>query len=118
MTVTTPDGFDCFPPSSKSPQWLTQGLTSGDLYYTSPTQQFLAKRDDLALQAHAVASTKLVASLFADAHAQGIKQPLLFGLLPFDLRRKASFTIPRRVDRAPVPTGSPTAAVQQPRSEE
>ena len=80
------------------------------MYFSSPTTQLVAKAADLAIKSLIPVSTQGVADLFAQARAQDIPAPVLFGVVPFDVRLPASFVIPSRVQRGAVPTGSPAGA--------
>ncbi len=88
---------------------LVSGLAEGDLYFASLTQQFRAAQDSLALRAHVPATAQAVRELFAQARAQGLTQARLFGLVPFDARQRASFTLPTRLRTAAaaVPPAAP-----------
>lgn len=88
-------------------RWLLKGFQAGDLFYTSPTIQFRADADAIALRHHGIVSSELVTSLFKQAHEQDIDAPLLFGLIPFDVKQPASFSIPSHYQTAAVPTESP-----------
>lgn len=83
--------------------WLLDGMRNGDVFFASPTQQFRSTGLDGAVCAFTMASTAAVQDLFARAKVQGIADPLLFGLVPFDSARKGSFTIPRAVQQSTNP---------------
>lgn len=103
------------PDTAKTPaQWLLNGLQTGDLFYTSPTIQYRADASTLALRHHGIVSRELIASLFSQARQQGVEEPLLFGLVPFDLKEAASFTIPSRYESAAVPEASPVRRSNKP----
>ena len=94
---------------SEHARWLTATLETGDVYFSSPTTQFVAKATDLAIKDLSPVSKKTVANLFAQASAQNIPNPILFGVVPFDVRQPASFVIPSNVERGAVPTASPAS---------
>lgn len=96
--------------------WLLDGMRNGDVFFASPTQQMRSSGLDGAVCAFTTATAPAVQALFAQARAQGIAEPLLFGLVPFDSTRKGSFTIPQTVQQAPVPargTQAPAATPAQ-----
>ena len=94
--------------------WLLDGMRNGDVFFASPTQQLRTSGLEGAVCAYETASAPAVQALFAQARAQGIDEPLLFGLVPFDSARKASFTIAKAVQHAPVPARSAQAAAAAP----
>lgn len=87
----------------KDQAWLLQGMRNGDVFFASPAQQFRSTGLDGAVRAFTTATAQGMRDLFAQAKAQGIEQPLVFGLVPFDSSRKGSFTIPRAVEQASNP---------------
>lgn len=82
--------------------WLLAQFNTGDLYYTSPTIQYRAEADSLVVRKHEVVSNQVIESLFAEAKSKNIKDPLLFGLVPFDAKQPASLTIPASYQQASV----------------
>ena len=92
---------------SENSRWLTATLEAGDIYFSSPTTQFVAKAADLAIKDLSPVSKKTVADLFAQASSKNIENPILFGVVPFDVRQPASFVIPSSVERGAVPAASP-----------
>lgn len=88
---------------TNSTPWLLDGMHNGDVFFASPTQQFRSRGTEGAVRGYEPATAEAVQQLFAQAHAHGISEPLLFGQIPFDTRRPASFTIPRSVEEAGVP---------------
>ena len=94
--------------------WLLDGMRNGDVFFASPTQQLRTSGLEGAVCAYETASAPAVQALFAQARAQGIDEPLLFGLVPFDSARKASFTIAKAVQHAPVPARSAQAPAAAP----
>jgi isochorismate synthase len=61
------------------------------------------------VRAHEPVSADGIRRLFARAREAGIAQPVLFGLVPFDTARKASFTIAPQLQAAAVPPRSMAA---------
>ena len=82
------------------PSWLLDGMRNGDVFFASPAQQFRSTGLDGAVCAFTTATAAAVQQLFERARAQGIADPLLFGLVPFDSARPGSFTIPRSVQQS------------------
>lgn len=87
--------------------WRTCSLQKGDLYFTSPSVQFRANSNALAICRHSPVNSALIATMFQEARDQGIHEPLLFGLVPFDAQQAGSFTIPASYERSGVPAESP-----------
>ncbi|MGU0160436.1 hypothetical protein ACVXHB_08515 [Escherichia coli] len=52
-----------------------------------------------------------LAALFADAKAQGIKNPVMVGAIPFDPRQPSSLYIPNPGSRSPARKNRPQPAV-------
>lgn len=86
--------------------WLLGGMRSGDVFFASPTRQFRSRGLEGAVLGHEAVSPAGIQTLFRKARAQGNAAPVLFGLVPFDASRKASFIIPRATESAPVPARS------------
>lgn len=93
------------------PSWLLDGMHNGDVFFASPAQQFRSTGLDGAVSAFTTASAGAVQQLFARAKAQGIAEPLLFGLVPFDSARPGSFTIPRSVQQSATPDRAGLTAI-------
>ncbi len=94
--------------NTKTPQWLTQGLSSNDIYFCSQEFQFRAKVNQQSIKKQAKVSKSTVQNMFQQATSAGIKQPILFGLVPFNVNENASFTIPVSYEQASVPNSSPS----------
>lgn len=87
--------------------WLTNNLTEKDLYYSSPSIQFRVKPKQIKLKQLAPVTKESVAELFKQAKAIQIENPIMFGLVPFDINRPASLTIPHQYQCVHVPKVSP-----------
>lgn len=102
--------------SSSAPQpaanaaWMLDNLHTGEVFFASPTLQQRSYGLGGAVRSHEVVSAEGIQRLFAQAHAQGITAPVMFGLVPFDSARNASLTIPAQVREAAVPARQATAA--------
>lgn len=83
--------------------WLLDDFKAGDVFFASPTLQHRALGASGVVAAHAPATASAITSLFAQARALGVEQPVLFGLVPFDASRPASLGIPLQCESSPVP---------------
>ena len=83
--------------------WMLDGFSRGDVFFASPVRQWRARRG--ALSALEPASVSAVQSLFDRARRQGVVEPVVFGLVPFDVSRPASFTLPLEYEQAAPPLG-------------
>lgn len=102
-------------PRTDLPHGTCDGMRHGDIFFASPTlQQRSHATGDVhgAIRSHEPVSAGAIARLFERARQAGIATPVMFGLVPFDSARKASFTIPAQLASAPVPPRSaePAAA--------
>lgn len=86
--------------------WMVDGLAHGEVFFASPTLQQRAHGVQGAVRAHEPVSADGIRRLFDRAREAGIAQPVLFGLVPFDTARKASFTIAPQLQAASVPPRS------------
>lgn len=93
--------------------WMLEGMCNGEIFFASPTLQQRSRGLQDAVRGHVPASADAIAQLFAQAHHAGITVPVMFGIVPFDSTRKASFTIPAQTVRAPVPPREATVAAAQ-----
>jgi isochorismate synthase len=84
-------------------------LAHGEVFFASPTLQQRSHGVQGAVRAHEPVSADGIRRLFARAREAGIAQPVLFGLVPFDTARKASFTIAPQLQAAAVPPRSMAA---------
>jgi len=89
--------------SAAAPGWLLDDFRIGDVFFASPTTQFRARRGPGTLAVYQQATRAAVQALFARAAGQGIEEPVMFGLVPFDAANPASLTIPARCLQAGVP---------------
>lgn len=89
--------------------WMVDGLAHGEVFFTSPTLQQRSHGVQGAVRAHEPVSADGIRRLFSRAREAGIAQPVLFGLVPFDTARKASFTIAPQLQAAAVPPRSVAA---------
>ncbi|SDM65372.1 isochorismate synthase [Oryzisolibacter propanilivorax] len=83
--------------------WMVESLSHGEIFFASPTLQQRSHGTKGAVCAYEPVSADGVRRLFDRARAAGIARPVLFGLVPFDTTRHASFTIPVQLQLAPVP---------------
>lgn len=83
--------------------WMLEGMCNGEIFFASPTLQQRSYGMQGAICSHVPASPEAIRQLFARAHHAGIVAPVMFGIVPFDSTRKASFTIPAQRAQAPVP---------------
>ena len=83
--------------------WLLDGFLIGDVFFASPTSQFRARHGSDTLTAYQPATSDAVKALFAQAEKQGIQDPVMFGLVPFNASNPASLTIPAQYQQAAVP---------------
>src|SRR5690606_23158659 len=90
--------------ASSSDAWLLDDFTVGDFFFASPTEQYRGWSKDGVLSAYQPVDSAIVRSLFEQAAKQGIDNPLLFGLVPFDASGQASMAIPVRWDSAGIPS--------------
>lgn len=104
-------------------QWLINDFRIGDFFFASPQRQWRGSRQDVAAVAYQPANTETVNALFDKALKHGVAEPVMFGLVPFDVRRRASLAIPSHVDSASIPSeqvkrseasGRPQIAAQKP----
>lgn len=93
--------------NSTSSKWLLDNFNTGDLFYTSPSIQYRVKADSFAVRKYEVVNNTLIESLFDEARSKNIENPMLFGLIPFDLTQPASLTIPSSFQMGDVPKESP-----------
>ena len=98
------------PHSAADAAWMLDDLRTGEVFFASPTLQQRSYGLSGAVCSHEVVSAEGIQRLFAQARAQGIAAPVVFGLVPFDSARNASLTIPAQAREAPVPTHQPHAA--------
>ncbi|MEG0921062.1 MAG: isochorismate synthase [Comamonas sp.] len=95
--------------STEKSHWLLDDMRNGDVFFASPTHQFRSRGLAGAVRAREVATAAAINSVFERARANGNTAPVMFGVVPFDSSRKASFTVPAQVQEADVP-GRGTAA--------
>lgn len=95
--------------STEKSHWLLDDMRNGDVFFASPTHQFRSRGLAGAVRAREVATAAAINSVFERARANGNTAPVMFGVVPFDSGRKASFTVPAQVQEADVP-GRGTAA--------
>ncbi len=93
--------------------WMLQGMCNGEIFFASPTLQRRSHGLQGAVRSHVPVSAAAIAQLFAQAQHAGITAPVMFGIVPFDSTRKASFTIPAQTSQAPVPPRETTMAAAQ-----
>src|SRR5690606_27214017 len=62
------------------------------------------------LAAYQPVDSAIVQSLFEQAAQRGISEPMLFGLVPFDMSKQASMAIPAHWDSADIPATAKGAA--------
>ena len=83
--------------SSQTPapktNWKLQSFQTGDIFFASPDRQQRAHQDSPHLACCAPVSAELIHGLFQQASQQGLNEPVLFGLVPFDTTRNASLTV-------------------------
>ncbi|MDS1140758.1 isochorismate synthase [Pusillimonas sp. SM2304] len=105
-------------PASSGDAWLLDGFEAGDFFFASPTTQYRGWSKDGVLSAYQPADSAIVQSLFDQAAQRGISEPMLFGLVPFDMTKQASMAIPVHWDSAGIPskaTGATPANKARPR---
>ncbi len=100
------------PTSSESAgsHWLIDDFRVGDFFFASPATQHRGHLSDVAAYAYRPAAVETVQELFATAHQQGAADPIMFGLIPFDVSRSASLAVVARTETAPVPQDRTIAA--------
>lgn len=96
--------------NSMPSKWLLDDFRTGDLFYTSPYIQYRAQADSLVIRKFDIVSNALIDSLFSKARDKNIENPLLFGLIPFDVTQPASLTIPSSFQMGEVPKSSPNSS--------
>lgn len=84
-------------------------LAPNRFFFMSPYRSFttsgcFARFDEPAVNGDSPDSPfqQKLAALFADAKAQGIKNPVMVGAIPFDPRQPSSLYIPESGSRSPV----------------
>lgn len=90
--------------------WMLEDMQNGEVFFASPSLQQRSYRVRGSLRSHEPVSAKGIQQLFSRAQQAGISSPVMFGIVPFDSTRKASFTIPAQLDEAPVPLRDGSAA--------
>ena len=90
---------------------LAHDFHNGDIFFASPTLQQRAHWQQGGVSSHMPVSAQGIQGLFAQAHAAGIEAPVMFGAVPFDTRKNASFTIAKALEHAPVPARTATGAL-------
>lgn len=74
--------------------WLTDEFVAGDFFFASPTTQYRGWCKEGVLATYEPANSASVKALFEQASSHGIRDPLMFGLIPFDATKPASLAIP------------------------
>lgn len=90
-----------------SSDWLLDGFTRGDIFFASPAQQYRSHSKLGSLAAFEPVNANVMQSLFDEARQHRIANPVMFGLIPFDVTNAASLTIPFCHESAPVPIARP-----------
>ncbi|MFW8565784.1 isochorismate synthase [Orrella sp. 11846] len=98
-------------------RWLIEDFSRGDIFFASPNTQWRSRFDQGVLATVKSASSATVQSLFEHAHQKHIDKPVLFGLIPFDTRQAASFTVPMTYECADIPKKSTNPSKTYPRKE-
>ncbi|STK14313.1 isochorismate synthase [Escherichia coli] len=93
-------------------------LAPNRFFFMSPYRSFttsgcFARFDEPAVNGDSPDSPfqQKLAALFADAKAQGIKNPVMVGAIPFDPRQPSSLYIPNPGSRSPARKNRPQPAV-------
>ena len=93
-------------------------LAPNRFFFMSPYRSFttsgcFARFDEPAVNGDSPDSPfqQKLAALFADAKAQGIKNPVMVGAIPFDPRQPSSLYIPESCSRSPARKTEPQPAV-------
>lgn len=89
---------------STTNEWMLQNMGNGDVFFASPHMQQRSYGTDGAIRVHERVSANTIKELFSRAHKANIASPVMFGIVPFDTTHKASFTVPARLQEAPVPS--------------
>src|SRR5690606_28949067 len=123
LTPGTPSDNDVTASGRRTSRWLIDDFRIGDFFFASPSRQFRGSRKDVAAVSYQPATAQTIHALFDQALQRGVAEPVMFGLVPFDVSRRASLAIPSQVDNAPIPaertqpsdqSGRPQIASQQP----
>ena len=95
--------------SNAAQGWMLDGMRNGEIFFASPTLQQRSHGLQGAVCSHEAVSAEGIQRLFARAAEAGIADAVMFGLVPFDTARKASFTIPAQLQAAALPARTATA---------
>lgn len=119
----TPSDKNVTAANRQAGQWLIDDFRIGDFFFASPERQFRGSRKDVAAVSYQPATAETIHALFDQARQRGVAEPIMFGLVPFDVSRRASLAIPSQVESAPLPaervqhteqSGRPQIADQKP----
>ncbi len=94
--------------TTQEPVWLGEEFRVGDFFFASPTTQYRGWGRDGVISSYVPANSASVQALFEQAGKRGIRDPLMFGLVPFDATKAASLAIPFNCASAAIASG-PTA---------
>ena len=83
--------------------WLLENFVVGDVFFASPTLQQRSVGASGVVASRQPATAAAVTALFDRARERGVKDPVMFGLVPFDQTRPASLGIPVQLQTAPIP---------------
>lgn len=97
-------------PDGTTQDWMLEDMRNGEIFFASPALQQRSYGLQGAVCSHEAVSAEGIRRLFARAGEAGIAAPVMFGLVPFDTARKASFTIPAQLRAAPVPARDAAAS--------
>ncbi len=90
--------------AASAEKWLLDDFTKGDFFFASPTAQYRARRAQGVLSSHQPLNRGMVQALFEQAAQRGMRDPLMFGLAPFDMSGPASMAIPSSWESAGIPS--------------
>jgi len=102
-------------PTQAEGGWLLDELRSGEVFFASPTMQHRTRGAHGLVRALEPVSPAGIRLLFDRARAVAMADPVLFGLVPFDTTRAASFALAPQVQSAPVPEDRAVAIRSGPR---
>jgi len=94
LSSSTSHASAVFPAVTEPPEHLLSDFVDGDIFFASPNTQWRARVRSGVLSAYRPATRCTVRVLFDQARQRGVSHPVLFGLIPFDVRRPASLSIP------------------------
>ena len=83
--------------------WLLENFSVGDVFFASPTLQQRSVGSAGVVASKQPATPTAVRALFDRALERGVKDPVMFGLVPFDQSRPASLGIPVQWASASIP---------------